>query len=68
MRSQTRTINGVAVAVEYMDVTKSTYVFPFTKDRFSTDEINIVAQAFRDEGFNVFYESDLYIQYESVDV
>lgn len=61
-RSQTRVINGVAVAVEYMDVTLSTYVFPFTKDRFTDEEINVVAQVLRDEGFNVFYESDLYIQ------
>lgn len=68
MQSQTRVIGGVGVAVEYMDVTKSTYVFPFTKDRFTPDEIAVVAQTLRDEGFNVFHESDLYIQYESVDI
>ena len=63
-----RAINGIAVSVEYVPETNSTFVFPFERTFFTSEEVSIVANALRKEGHHVFYERDLYIEYETVDV
>ena len=64
-----RIINGIAVNVEVVLETNSTFVFPaFDRTFFTADEIKVIAHTLREEGHRVFYERDLYIEYETVDV
>lgn len=62
-----RAINGIGVCVEYVPETNSTFVFPLDHTFFTADEIKVVAHALREKGHHVFYERDLYIEYETVD-
>lgn len=63
-----RAIDGIGVSVEYVPETNSTFVFPLEHTFFTKDEMNIVAHTLREEGHRVFYECDLYVEYEDVDI